>query len=150
MNYLEIYIMIIKWLSPWGGGGGGGPWFRAAGKKMQRASNGYGFDMQYLHTHNRTHTPTRTHTQYIISTLNYVLFLCMVQEGGIWDYKTIFIQLIVSLFQGSHNLNKYHDLLMICTLRWWLISPKRGKIPVKRVLLQTGLRRKLPVEAKKL
>ena len=33
-------------------------------KKMQRASNGYGFDMQYLHTHNRTHTPTRTHTIY--------------------------------------------------------------------------------------
>ena len=56
-----------------------------SGKKMQRASSGYGFDMQYLHTHNRTHTPTRTHThtQYIISTLNYVLFLCMVQEGGI-------------------------------------------------------------------
>ena len=53
----------------------------------------------------------------------------MVQEGGIWDYKTIFIQLIVSLFQGSHNLNKYHDLLMICRLRWWLISPNRKKIP---------------------
>ena len=110
--------------------------------------------MQYVHTHNRTHTATRTHThthtQYIISTLNYVLFLCMVQEGGFCNYKINFIQLTVSLFQGSHNLKKYKDLLMFWGLRWWRISQHRQTIPVKRVLLQAGLRRKPPVEAKKL
>ena len=74
-----------------------------------------------------THPPA--HTQYIISTLNYVLFLCMVQQGGFWDYKINFIQLTVSLFQGSHNLNKYKDLLMFWGLRWWRISPHRQKSP---------------------
>ena len=64
------------------------------------------------HPHTHPHTHTHTHTQYIISILTYVLFLCMVQEGGIWDYTIIFIQFIVLRFQGSHNLNKYNDLLM--------------------------------------
>ena len=67
-NELVPPLRGIKTHAPRGGGGGPG--------------SGYGFDMQYLHTHNRTHTPTRTHTQYIISILNYVLFLCMVQEKG--------------------------------------------------------------------
>ena len=102
------------------------------------------------HPQSHPHTHPHTHTQYIISTFKYVLFLCMVQEGWFWDYKINFIQLNVSLFQGSHNLNKYKDLLMFWWLRWWRISPHRQKIPVKRVLLQAGLRRKLPVEAKKL
>ena len=56
-----------------------------------------------------------------------VLFLCMVQEGGFWDYKINFIQLTVSLFQGSHNLKQYKDLLMFWGLRWWRISPHRQK-----------------------
>ena len=50
-------------------------------------------------------------------------------KKGFWDYKIYFIQLTVSLFQGSHNLNKYKDLLMFWGLRWWRISPHRQKSP---------------------
>ena len=81
------------------------------------------------HPQSHPHSHPHTHTQYIISTRNYVLFLCMVQEGGFWNYKINFIQLTVSLFQGSHNLKKYKDLLMFWGLRWWRISPHRQKSP---------------------
>ena len=73
MNYLEIYIMIIKWLSPWGGAAVG-----LDSAQREQKCKGQATDMvlicnTYTHTQSHPHTHPHTHTQYIISTLNYVL-----------------------------------------------------------------------------
>ena len=68
------------------GGGGGGAAVGLDSAQREKKCKGQATDMvlicnTYTHTIAPTHPPA--HTQYIINTLNYVLFLCMVQEGGI-------------------------------------------------------------------